>query len=680
MSLLLPLGLLGLLGLLVLLLIYIIKPNYQQKLVSSTFVWKLSLKYKKKRIPVSKLRNLLILLCQIIIIVLLALILTQPAVFDKGTIRDNEKIVIIDASASMLATSIYENEKYTRFDEAVDEVIDLAETTFNKGGTLTVIIAGEKSEILSIDTATDISGDTPNVADGDGEADKQQFFRVGSATRKDVIDRLNGIKSTRDDKGNPTYCTYGSADIEGAMALAETVTTVNPKAEVLLYTGKKYLNPNGVTVVDMSRGAEEVNVAILDVRSVMDEGYYTFYADVVSYGENSEVDIEFDINITTYGDAAYTDSVRETFHRNLREGEVTTIVFDTHSDKHPDGSKRDTSEYVYEYKSATVSVNLNDSIDDDNNVTLYGGVKPTLHVQYASTKPNIFFSSALMTIVDSFRNKWDIDVDEVRGTGATPQMSGYDLYIFEHRMPSELPKDGVVILVNPTALPSELGVMLGNAVSGQEMNLIAPEAHPLINYMNVANLRLTNYTPINTYPEGFTTVMQCDGAPVLISKNTADEKIAVMTFSINYSDIAVKLEFPTLVYNIFEYFIPSTFSQYIFDVNDDVTFNARGSLLELKIGKITEQLTQFPAEYHLTQVGSYVASQSLFGIGGAITENFFVKIPAEESNIFLESDLMPGSVVKAIPPTTFDDLLVYFAAALVALLLVEWWLQSRSRI
>ena len=62
MTLLLPLGLLGLISLAVLLLIYLLRPNYQQKLVSSTFVWKLSLKYKKNRMPISRLRNILILI------------------------------------------------------------------------------------------------------------------------------------------------------------------------------------------------------------------------------------------------------------------------------------------------------------------------------------------------------------------------------------------------------------------------------------------------------------------------------------------------------------------------------------------------------------------------------------------------------------------------------------------
>ena len=51
MKLLAPLGLLGLIGIIILIIIYIIKPNYQSKFVSSTFVWKLSLKYKKKKIP-----------------------------------------------------------------------------------------------------------------------------------------------------------------------------------------------------------------------------------------------------------------------------------------------------------------------------------------------------------------------------------------------------------------------------------------------------------------------------------------------------------------------------------------------------------------------------------------------------------------------------------------------------
>ena len=100
-KLLVPLGLLGLIGILILIIIYIIKPNYQQKFVSSTFVWKLSLKYRKRKVPINKLRNLLIIICQILILALCSFILSQPV--DVYRTEDNRKevVLVIDSSASM---------------------------------------------------------------------------------------------------------------------------------------------------------------------------------------------------------------------------------------------------------------------------------------------------------------------------------------------------------------------------------------------------------------------------------------------------------------------------------------------------------------------------------------------------------------------------------------------------
>ena len=64
MSLLIPLGLLGLLGIVALIIIYIIKPNYQQKYITSTYVWQLAKKYRKKKIPLNRLRDILLIVCQ----------------------------------------------------------------------------------------------------------------------------------------------------------------------------------------------------------------------------------------------------------------------------------------------------------------------------------------------------------------------------------------------------------------------------------------------------------------------------------------------------------------------------------------------------------------------------------------------------------------------------------------
>ena len=97
MSLLVPLGLLGLLGIAALILIYILKPNYQQKIISSTYVWKLSLRYRKKKIPVSRLRNIILLICQILTIAACAFIMTKPIAEAAQPLPGGEKIAVIDA-------------------------------------------------------------------------------------------------------------------------------------------------------------------------------------------------------------------------------------------------------------------------------------------------------------------------------------------------------------------------------------------------------------------------------------------------------------------------------------------------------------------------------------------------------------------------------------------------------
>ena len=123
MTLLAPLGLLGLISIAVLIIIYILKPNYQQKFISSTYIWKLSLKYRKKKIPTSRLRNILLIICQLIILISLAMLLTQPSkpLFKRS--NSSEVVAILDSSASMRTAS--DNE--TRFERGVNGILELSE-------------------------------------------------------------------------------------------------------------------------------------------------------------------------------------------------------------------------------------------------------------------------------------------------------------------------------------------------------------------------------------------------------------------------------------------------------------------------------------------------------------------------------------------------------------------------
>ena len=137
MTLLTPLGLLGLIGIIILIIIYIIKPNYQQKFVSTTFVWKLSLKYRKRKLPFSKLRNIILIICQVLLLTACAAILTSPNQILKSRITEPEVIVILDSSASMRA---YNEEGLTRYERATEDISELVAATFNEDGFVSVIV------------------------------------------------------------------------------------------------------------------------------------------------------------------------------------------------------------------------------------------------------------------------------------------------------------------------------------------------------------------------------------------------------------------------------------------------------------------------------------------------------------------------------------------------------------
>jgi hypothetical protein len=283
----------------------------------------------------------------------------------------------------------------------------------------------------------------------------------------------------------------------------------------------------------------------------------------------------------------------------------------------------------------------------------------------------------LMVLREQLGYRWDIEIDEVK-RDEVPEVSGYDLYIYEHAIPSTLPTDGVVILSNPDAIPASAGIRLGSTLGfAREQALEAGDAHPIIDGISVENIHVTRYTKVTSY-DGYTPLAYCGADPVILAKNEPDQKIVVMSFSHNFSDLAVLLEFPMMMYNLLEYYIPSTLSEYVFNVNDTLSLNARATELYVT-GPYTEVVyDQFPGELKVTAPGVYTTVQTTIS-GEDVVDAFFVKVPEEESNINLTEDVLSNPFYFETDTIEDVDILIYFAIALVALLFCEWWLQTREQ-
>ncbi len=249
MILLTPLGLLGLIGIIALIIIYILKPKYQDKTLSSTFIWKLSLKYKKQRIPLEWLKSSLIFILQVAIITIMTIIMTNPNIVletDSG-----EKIVILDASASMLA----EDHGETRFERAIKEIYTLIDSTTPKDR-FSVILAGERASFVV------------------RRSDSSEFIKAN----------ISALQSQ-----------YGTSNIDDAMELAATILEENPTALIYYYTSQDFVDSGDVIIKNMSKS--EWNAAILDVKAVLQtNNRYAFEATVASYGKAAEFAVQLKVN------------------------------------------------------------------------------------------------------------------------------------------------------------------------------------------------------------------------------------------------------------------------------------------------------------------------------------------------------------------------------------------------
>lgn len=644
MSLLLPLGLLGLLSLAVLFLIYILRPNYQQKNVSSTFVWKLSLKYKKKRLPVSKLRNLLILLCQIIILVAAAFIIAEPNTVTAADSLNRERIIIVDGSASMRL----EHDGSTRFDRAIDAARELADDTFDGGGTVSVIFAGTEANIVA-----------------------QRLKSSGRAALDNGLDSLE--------------CTYGVADMSGAMELASELIDNQTDAVISIVTGTNYLPPSPRVTVTNVAVEGEWNAAILDVRTELSNGFYMITVDVACYGVDKDVVLQTRITGAN-GQPGVTDLPSTNVY--CRNDEVFSVVYTIESRNFGANAvpvMLTDDMRLYSFDQIYFRIDEADGYIYDNEYYLYGGTRPVIKVQYSSDMPNNFFSGFLLQLTESVKDRWKIEVSEV--SNGRPALSGFDFYIFENKMPSELPKDGVVLMVNPDdeldagfTVNRRVTLGLGNWTNDDGSELAQGMEHPILRYVDATAMHVSEYIYINedSIDSEYSTLLYYQGNPVFFVKNEAERKIAVLALNIRMSNLPLCWGFPIMLTNLFEYYFPTMTDSNIYDIYAPITLNSRGeSVSVIDMDNSVTEITELPSTFSVNEPGTYTVSQEI--ISGAIqTELFYARINSDMSNIFRDEAMLDAPVFTEEPEPIYKDLMVIFAAIMVGLLFVEWLLQAHS--
>lgn len=229
--------------------------------------------------------------------------------------------------------------------------------------------------------------------------------------------------------------------------------------------------------------------------------------------------------IALFGDNVIIDTADVSF---TQKGESRDVVFDLHGEQP---------------KIITAKVLTEDILEADNSYNLAvrtGNSKKVLLV----SKGNLFIEKAVSII--SGIELYKKNVNEIEG------LSGYDIYIFDGCMPRELPTDGQLWILDP---PENNGFIETKATKGVtdievNSNLFSEHAEKMDFSVNEAK--------VATVPNWGQKIISGNDGTLVISGELNGQKICVFSFDLHKSNLPLKKEFPIIVYNIINYFVPDS--------------------------------------------------------------------------------------------------------------------------
>ncbi|MGN0819019.1 MAG: VWA domain-containing protein [Christensenellaceae bacterium] len=671
------LGFLALIGIPILIIIYILKPKYQERKISSTYIWKLSLKYRKRRLPLQWLKSFL-LIVQCVLCAVLAFLIARPAIEHKNDYTVAEKVVILDASASMMTES---NGK-TRFDRAIEEVNKLADKA-TTDYPITVITVKDTASVV-----VDQAG-SPSVAK---ELIRTQKPEGTKANYSDAVDIANGYLNR------------------------------NATAEIIMITDHDFEKTGYINLINVAQ--DEWNFAIMDAYDAVesdeksdDYGETILIADLISYNKDVTVtpcvDITYRKSTTGVNDeSSYVTVTVKLSPVNLVANTHKQIKFDYQSIR-AETNKRLTSFRALRFYCLDTNGNeISDGFVDDDVFCVYGGENTNFKVQYVYSDPTGDNAAFFTQVAISAQGNCDIDAINVNSSVRPVLSEGYDIYIYQNYVPSSYPVDGAIWILQPMlgADYSRFGFTIGGEITSTSSAKLVQDniAHPLLKEIREVErdrgqgvFNYTRYIKSNISEDYLTPLVSSSTGDPLIMGGYNENRIPVVVFSFKMSTtdfVMIWENFPQMFSNMVGYSARYTLDSYLYSIGDKVEMSAKpnAAKLVLSVGedenKEDIEFTEFSAtsglSYTLKRGGVYTLTQYDANdnqIGKTV--EFFTRCDPDESNFNLKGgtlvsdEFIPSDGEEATinSDVSYTDLSKWFAIALIALIVIEWGLQYREQ-
>lgn len=627
-----PLGLLGLIGIPILIAIYIIKNKYTEQVITSTYLWTLSERFLKKRLPINKLMGIISLILQIVAVLFISLGVAQPVLFIKNAAHDY--CFIIDGSGSMNI----EKDGATRFDAAKEEIASVIKSSM-KGSSYSLVFAGDTADRIFEDIT-----------------DKERALTL-----------LNGV--------SVSYTVAGYTD---AIGVAQNYFNENNSVLTYLVTDKSFKSNNNVNVINVS--GQEENYAVYGgfaengnddeyrVTCTVAEETLTVSGYVTSYESDAALTVEL-----------YVDGAEEA--ADVQKVEVTKLELAKFELTVPETSS---------YQSVRVAIAEKDALSLDNEITVYNvQYENSYTALLVSDEPTIFVRAALQSAGNAITTV--VSAKNYKRDESAYLDRAYDLYIYESCTPESLPRESAVWLLNPTASVAGSGfalqddVELGEGTIELKFNTsTSSTVKKLTEAMSRDEKGNSGITVANKYQQcrlynSFTTLLYAGGTPVVFAgANDYHNREVVFAYDVHWSDSALLADYVILFRNLLNFTFPNVIENTLTYCGNtleiSVPANCTGIRIDSPEGNVNYlDSSSAVCELYLTEVGTY---QITLSVGdGSRTYSVYSYLPSEESVPTEQSDIsfsLEGEAGNERRNGIYDDLLAIFI--LLALVFAADWM------
>lgn len=606
MSILYPLGLLALLSIPVVVLIYIIKNTYTEKVITSTYLWTLSEKFIKRRIPISRIVGIVSLILQCLIIALIALAITQPSLIIPNSAE--AYCFILDGSGSM-NMSINGS---TRFDIGKDKIADIIDDSM-KGSTYTLIYAGNSTETI--------------------------FSGVNDKYRATQI--LNNLSVS-----------YSSTPLTNSLQIAQKYFYENPSVKTYLITDKDYQQLENVKIIKVCSEVE--NYSVTNVKYNFTNNGVNVSGTAMSY--SSEVSLTI---------ALYINGSETAFDQQTINLTKLSAAFEDSSDTvFSQSSFEFVCNGINNFASLKVAILEEDALLCDNEAIIYNVSYENMSKTLLVSEYPFYVEAALRAAGNTQLNV--VSPDEYKpasGYGLyifdefTPEVLPSDGAVWFISPQSSLA--GTNFSFQSSEIVPMEKVKYSTSTSSRVESLLQGVSKTDFDLLYYVKCGLTG---------NFTTLMSCEGNPLLfVGSNMYGQREVVFAFDPRDSaPFILSYDYTTLVSNLLNYSFPSVIENTSYYCGDTLEINVVAGCREIKIetplGKESYPDTlEAICEYELTEVGSYKIVLTMND--GKVSEyNVYSSLPEDERIPMVHDDafIIQGEASYDKFDGIYDDLLILF--------------------